>query len=218
MSLWRRQFRAGEPSVGWRFISAKVHLTRKVNAMTVKYKKLPPLDVLEEMFNFNSNSGELLWKMRPPHHFDTKASQNRWNARHAGKVAGCKNNSTGYVNVSINNSPYLAHRIIWAVNGFDLPEDMEIDHKNGNKKDNRIDNLRIVTSSQNSFNSRAKSTNKSGVKGVHWHESSGTWRAVITVKGRQVYAKHFKSLAEASKSISIARQQLHGEYVNSAVW
>lgn len=169
------------------------------------------------MFIYDGNTGDLLWNKRPEHHFRSKAMQSGWNARFAGRVAGCKNNSTGYVSVSIANSPYLAHRLIWALNGFDLPDEMEIDHKNGNKKDNRIENLRLVTSSQNSFNSRAKSTNKSGVKGVHWHEKSGTWRACVMVDGKQVFARHFKTISEASMAVDIARKDLHGVYLNSKV-
>lgn len=185
--------------------------------MTVQYKNLPPLELLLEMFHYIGVTGDLVWKSRPQGHFPSLAACSRWNGKNAGKVAGCRSGSSGYINVAIGNSPYLAHRIVWAINGLCLPDGMEIDHINRNKKDNRIENLRIVTSSQNSFNSRAKNTNKSGVKGIHWHKRTNTWRAVVMVNGKQVYARHFKSLDEASESIKQARNRLHGKYQSTEV-
>src|SRR5574343_127130 len=94
-----------------------------------------------------------------------------WNKKYAGKIADV-DSGNGYSLVCINGVRYKSHRIVFAIaNGID-PGEMQIDHKNGDKKDNRKDNLRLATQSQNSINfkgNRSDSKNKYP-RGVSWNK------------------------------------------------
>lgn len=88
-------------------------------------------------------NGSLIWKQRPESHFSSVAQAKTWNARYAGKSAGCYSN--GYRVVSVNKKLQLAHRVIWIMHFGSIPAGMEVDHINHVKSDNRITNLRLVT-------------------------------------------------------------------------
>jgi len=102
------------------------------------------------------------------------------------------NTSRGYLDVTLNGYKYRLHRIIWAWH-FDRPEiGMDIDHINKNKSDNRIENLRVVTRSQNLHNQVARRGNKGGCVGVCFVKSKGYWQVTFCVDYKQVYlgSKH----------------------------
>lgn len=67
-----------------------------------------------------------------------------------------------------------------------IPDGYQVDHINGIRSDNRIENLRIVKNSENSKNQKRKSTNKSGMTGVSWDTQTQRWRAHITVNGKMI--------------------------------
>lgn len=116
---------------------------------------------------------------------------------------------TGYFGVSIDGCRYLAHRVIWKIiHGRDPIG--EVDHVNGCRDDNRPENLRECSSSQNNQNRRMSRRNKSGVKGVYWETARKKWRAVIYPRliGR------FDNLEEAQKALIAARELAHGEFAN----
>jgi len=94
-----------------------------------------------------------------------------------GMVAGRKT-TDGYITISINNVEYLAHRLAWLYVHGELP-DTGIDHKDLDKANNRISNLRTANKSQNAGNCGIYSHNTSGVKGVGWHKSARKWRVHI---------------------------------------
>ena len=107
---------------------------------------------------------------------------------------------------SVQHLGYL-HRFI-----MDAPEDMVIDHANGNKLDNRKSNLRICTAEENAFNNKTYETNKSGYPGIDWHKKAGKWRARIQVQGRQIHLGLFESLDEAIQVRRQAEIDYFGEY------
>ena len=75
-------------------------------------------------------------------------------------------------------------------------QNLHVDHKNRIRTDNRLENLRMVTSLQNSQNQGIRTTNKSGHKNIHWYEAGKGWR----FKKRSntlTYTKYFKTLDEA---------------------
>ena len=97
------------------------------------------------------------------------------------KVAGCLHKS-GYRQIKVNNVIYPAHRLIWIFHNGSIDENMQIDHINGIKDDNRIENLRLVTAQQNSWNrSRLNS------KGYTWNKDVNKWQASIWVNGKMNY-------------------------------
>lgn len=101
--------------------------------------------------------------------------------------------SKGYTAIQIDGKQYQAHRIIWKlVHGT---EPKQIDHINGDRSDNRIENLREVNGTQNARNMKLRTCNTVGCHGVYKH--GGRWRAVITLGGKKKHLGVFDSTKEA---------------------
>jgi hypothetical protein len=114
-----------------------------------------------------------------------------------GDLVGCVNKHTGYVRASVKNKLYSVHRIIWEMHNGEIPEGLQVDHINGVKSDNRIENLRIVTPTGNMQNRKMPITNTSGVAGVYWDKTASKWRARIVVHNKQIYLGYFEDWFEA---------------------
>jgi hypothetical protein len=99
------------------------------------------------------------------------------------------------------------HRVI-----AKTPEGMDTDHINGNGLDNRKENLRHATSSQNKHNQGARCTNKSGFKGVSWSKKAGKWVAQICVNKKTKNLGYFESAADAHKKYCEASALMHGAF------
>ncbi len=82
-----------------------------------------------------------------------------------GAVAGTIN-STGRRVIEIQGKKYLAYRIIWEMHNGEIPSDLCIDHIDGNQINDRLENLRLVTLSENQRNSKLPRNNKTGIMGV----------------------------------------------------
>lgn len=127
-------------------------------------------------------------------------------------------NNIGYRQVFFKGQIYSVHRLVWAIHFGEEPNG-EIDHINGNRADNRIENLRLATSSENNRNRRLSSRNKSGVKGVFrvkWAKSD-RWRVSVGHSHGQYYITHFKCFGEAVRHAKKMRASLHGEFANDGV-
>lgn len=101
----------------------------------------------------------------------------------------------------------LMHRQI-----MDAADSVEVDHASLNKLDNRRQNLRVCTRSQNNWNLPVASHNTSGYKGVSWYSRRGVWEAYIGTHGRREKLGYFKSKVSAAIAYNIAAVQLHGEF------
>ena len=99
------------------------------------------------------------------------------------------------------------HRLI-----NNTPEGFETDHANGDSLDNRRNNLRTVTKSQNQHNTVLRKDNTSGFKGVGWHKASGKWRTRINKDGVTVFSGFFHSKLEAAEAYNEQALELFGEY------
>jgi len=100
----------------------------------------------------------------------------------------------GYLSVKVNNIAYRAHRIIWLITFGRWPSE-QIDHINGVRDDNRIENLREVSVQGNQRNQHIRIDNTSGIPGVYF--DLGAWRARIKVDGKYVDLGRFKTKEEA---------------------
>jgi len=101
-----------------------------------------------------------------------------------------------YISIYVNSRTYKAHRLAWLyVYGY-WP-DGEIDHINHIRNDNRIENLRVVTSQENSRNRAISKANSSGFTGVHIDKRTQRWQARIRVNGALINLGFFKCRAEA---------------------
>jgi hypothetical protein len=119
----------------------------------------------------------------------------------------------GYVVVQVGGKRYLAHRIIWLLLNGQMP--VMIDHIDGNKQNNLIENLREVDNTLNHWNERKRTTNKSGHKGVWWHKQSKRWEAACRVSGKQITIGRFERIEDAVEAVRKFREQQHGKYANN---
>ena len=123
-----------------------------------------------------------------------------------------RNNDDDYIlthdSKSNNYSNIWIHRLILNVD----QEDIEIDHKNHNKRDNRKENLRISIHSKNGKNKGLFKNNKSSTSDVCWHKASQKWQARICVDNKRIYLGCFADLNEAIKVRKEAEQKYFGEY------
>lgn len=137
-----------------------------------------------------------------------------FNAQYAGEEAGCTCKD-GYITISLDGIGYPAHQLAWLIENGEWPNypTEMLDHIDRNPSNNRIDNLRLVTPSQSSFNRGISKNNKSGMTGIAWCSKKGKWRvtAPCSVKG-----KFKKYVSQLSVAISLREEKLveyYGDFV-----
>lgn len=114
-----------------------------------------------------------------------------------GSLAGSKHDK-GYIKIMINRKNHFAHRLAWIICRGEIKG--EIDHINGVRDDNRIENLRDCSSSQNRLNTRISEKNKSGMKGLYMDKRSGRWVACASIKGKVIHLGNFKDFNDAASA------------------
>lgn len=125
----------------------------------------------------------------------------------AGKLAGFVH-STGYRHIWFDGTAHKAHRLVFLLHHGYLPRC--IDHVNGNKDDNRIENLRPATHQENNRNARLRKDNQAQAKGVV--RIKDRWRAYIYVGKKQHNLGRFDRIEEAKAAVAEARIWLHGDF------
>lgn len=128
----------------------------------------------------------------------------------AGSEAGYVGDK-GYIEIGINGKKWYAHILVWLSVTGSMPG-MHLDHRDTDRANNKFENLRLASQLENTYNRSPMSNNKSGVKGVHWHQLSKKWRAVINVSGKRIEIGKFTSLEKAARAMAIARDKYHGEF------
>jgi hypothetical protein len=127
-----------------------------------------------------------------------------------GQLTG--SNSGLYSLVFLNGIPWQVHRILFfMVHKFNP---INVDHIDGNKQNNHIDNLRAATVSQNCANKGLTKANKSGVKGIHWAKTSSKWNACMKINGKSRNLGYFADLEDAKEFIGLAREMVFQEFAN----
>lgn len=99
------------------------------------------------------------------------------------------------------------HRVL-----TDCPDDMVVDHINGDGLDNRMCNLRVVTVAENNLNSRVRSDSQTGIKGAYYDKRKGSYYSRITINGKDIYLGTFKTAKEAAEAYAEASRKYHGKY------
>lgn len=170
------------------------------------------VEYLRECFTYNPEEGTFIWKIRPREHFK---SEDRWktmNKRCAGKIAGGPTHH-GYILIGVGRERHLAHRLAWVMSTGKWPDDT-IDHINGNPSDNRLSNLRQASFLENTHNTRIRSNNTSGAKGVYKGPVSGRWRTYINKHKKRFFFGVYENYEDAVAVVREAREKLHGEFAN----
>ena len=176
---------------------------------------LPTLEYLRECFDYEPETGVLTWRTRPQAHFEKEHESRRWNTRLAGKAAGSRN-ALGYLQVEVCKAKYQYHRIVYAMhNAVELADmNFEVDHRDVDPTNNRGENLRSCTRSQNNTNQRKQSNNKSGFKGV-FRLKGRRYMARIMSEGKMHYLGLFPTAELASAAYTQAAERLHGEFARA---
>jgi hypothetical protein len=162
--------------------------------MTIK--PLPSAEYLRQCFEYDSISGTLTWRSN-------------------GEVAGYTGKSRRYTVLFLDGRFYRVHRIIWKMQTSDEPP-REIDHRNGDPKDNRWANLRAATRAQNIWNSARNTPGKPLPKGVFVNivkgRQEGRCFAMAYRNGRRFYLGRFNTAAEADAAYRTFTAAIDGEF------
>ena len=114
-----------------------------------------------------------------------------------------------YREISFSGYRLLAHRLAWILTNGPIPDDLQVDHINGNRMDNRIANLRLVTHQGNCENKHgAMSTSKSGLLGASWCGVMKRWVAVIKYNRKKRVIGYFGTPEEAHQAYLTERRKL----------
>lgn len=160
-------------------------------------KPLPTVDRLREVLRYEPETGRLIRLV------------SRSNRVKVGDEIGSARDAAEYRAVIVDGTRILAHRVAWAMHYGSWPVG-EVDHRNGVRSDNRIDNLRDVTQSVNQQNLRkAKSHNSTGYLGVSFHKASLRYHARIRVGGK-VHSLRYHATPELAYAAYLkAKREIH---------
>ncbi len=156
--------------------------------------KLTP-EILLTLFEYKE--GDLYWKSCP--------SNNVVSGTLVGTDTG-----RGYRSVSVFSKIYKVHRLIFFIHYGYFPS--YIDHKDGNTKNNQIENLRECTYPENNQNAKIRKDNISGVKGVSWSTRERKWKVAIRKEGKKFNLGTFADLELAQLVAEEARSKYHGNF------
>lgn len=158
----------------------------------MKIKPIPTKEILHQHFNYVD--GKLVWK-------------NTYSKAKANKPVGWVEKN-GYVATNLNGIRYRVHRLVFMYFHGYCPD--YIDHIDGNKQNNSIENLRKADVFQNACNRSAIKTNKLKIKGVC--KDGGRYKANIKKFGKSYHLGYFDTAEEAEQAYLQAAKKLHGEF------
>ena len=155
-------------------------------------------EYLQSIFDYKD--GRLFWKVKKAQRLNV------------GDEAGCLDKR--YLTTGLNGKVYRNHRLIFLMHHGYLPK--EIDHKDNDQLNNRIENLRPATRSQNCSNTGIGKKNTSGVKGVSWSKRNNKWRAKCKINGKTIHLGYYTDLEVAKNDMHKFREILHGSFARHA--
>jgi hypothetical protein len=170
------------------------------SGQTKTKRPLPTAEEVRALLDYDRETGDFRW---------LKANSGRVRV---GDVAG-NQQQTGYLVIGVNYRLYLAHRLAWLWVTGEWPKG-QIDHKDGDRGNNAIDNLREVSRSENQQNRRKEATRSgrptsSRFLGVYRHTTTGRWMAYISHNGKQKNLGLFATQEEAYAAYLAAKAVLH---------
>jgi hypothetical protein len=164
-------------------------------------RKTPRKDLTAEyvrsLLKYYPETGEFEWKIKRP-------------GKKKGIFKGCLA-PTGYYQIGIDKKVYYAHRLAWLIATGSWPDKL-IDHINRNPKDNRLENLRESTHSENHKNGNTRADNKSGHRGVCWSSRRNRWHVQLVAHKKRIYSGYFADLEDAVAARKAAEKKYFGEF------
>ena len=156
------------------------------------------LSELRDRLRYDAETGHLYW-VAP-----------KSNRLRPGQRAGCKM-VNGYQKIALYQEQMYIHHIVWYLTHGEWPTEM-IDHINGDRSDNRVENLRLANQSQQNFNMGLRESNKTGVTGVAICSKTGRFRAYLTLGRKQIYLGNHVTLDAAVAARKEAEAKYCGEF------
>lgn len=159
------------------------------------------------LLDYDPASGVFTWKTRDRSYFKSDRQHKNWNARYPGTAAGSIN-PKGYTGIAVLDRIYRAHHLAWLFVHGKWPSDV-VDHINGNRSDNRISNLRVVSALENSRHKTVRGWSATGRIGVtpYFYNGRQKYAARIRVDGRLRHLGYYASIDEASAAREAAEQK-----------
>jgi len=176
-------------------------------------RQLPTIAYIRQCLRYEN--GKLFWLHRPRELFATSCAFGNWNTKYSGTEAGYRHKRDGGDRwlVSIGGRLLRRSRIVWAMHNGDWPK--LIDHDNRNTLDDRIENLRPATGTQNNGNAGIHIDNKSGYKGISWSNRGKKWVASIKSNGKWKYLGSFTDPEQAHAAYVAASKEHFGDFACS---
>ena len=153
---------------------------------------LPPLEEFQKLYRYDPETGLFSWLV-------DKGKMK------AGMVAGGYTaNRTEKIYLRCQGKAWLAHRVAWLFHYGEDPGDYQVDHKDKNPLNNKIDNLRLATHQENQRNTKGL--------GVSWHTQRKKWRSYIMVDYRQISGGLHNTFEEALAATAALKRKYFGEF------
>jgi len=170
----------------------------------MRYRPLPPLEELKEFLDYNPDTGIFTW---------IKKLNRRMKDRLVGREAGVMNSWTYYIQIRFKGIDYRAHRLAYYMHHGIDPLEKLVDHIDGDKSNNKINNLRLATKSQNGANRvNLPSNNTSGAIGVCWDKKPKMWKALIMINGKAKHLGYFINKEDAIKARKEGEIKYFGDF------
>jgi len=176
----------------------------------------PSPDQLHKVLVYDESTGDLYWRERPASDFPSwtsyRSHRNKSANRKAGAIKRRKDGRVKSIVVRVNNVLYPAHCLIWIMRRGEIPDGLQVDHRNRNPLDNRLENLRLATHSQNQQNS-AHRGNSTGFKCVV--PRGERFVAKLKHAGKQIHIGTFDTPVEANAAYFQRAKQLYGDFAHA---
>ena len=150
---------------------------------------------LKEVLHYDPETGVFVWKVT------------RNNRVRMGNIAGVKHHS-GYMQITVDKKLYRSHRLAFLYMYGSFPIE-QIDHKDGDRANNKIDNLRECTDAQNKQNTATKPGSSSKFLGVSWNKNKNKWEANIHSNGKKNFLGYYTIEEEAYAAYCKAKSEMH---------
>ncbi len=150
------------------------------------------------LFNYEPSTGRLIRRVNAG-----------YRAR-KGSIAGGMSRH-GYRIVRVDGIVFMAHRIVWMHVHGEWPA-KTLDHINGDRSDNRLENLRLADQYENGYNRKVSRRSSTGVLGVYWENTRLKFSASINFRGKTYNLGRYSYLKEAVAARKQAEQRLYGEF------
>jgi hypothetical protein len=118
----------------------------------------------------------------------------------------------GYFYMSWKSKQTKRSRVVWEMHNGPIPKGALVEHKDQNKLNDRIENLRLSTKSQNSYNIRKRKNSKTLYKGCKKNSKHDSYMARITFNKKEIYLGTFKELKDAAQMYNYKIRQYAGEF------